>query len=168
MRKVITGRRTHHHKGDLVVFMVGMTIHKPWRVRAWFPVFAAMPKMLEELTADPDSGLLGHRLVFGRGGPLCIRYWSSTEQLYAYASDREGLHRPAWAEFNRRAKKIPGAVGIWHEGCQVAQAESVYVDTPAAGLSEATESVEVGRDQGSARDRLRRIRPAQAGAPGSP
>lgn len=161
MRKVITGRRTHHHEGDLVVFIIGMTINQPWRVRAWFPVFAAMPKMLEELAADPDSGLLGYRLVFGRGGPLCIQYWASDEQLYAYASDREGLHRPAWAEFNRGAKKAPGAVGIWHETYLVAQSESVYVDTPAAGLSKATKSVEVGRGQDSARDRLRRRRPAQ-------
>lgn len=168
MRKVLKGRRTHHHEGDLVVFMVGMTINQPWRVRTWFPVFAAMPKMLEELSADPDSGLLGYRLVFGRGGPLCIQYWSSAEQLYAYASDREGLHRPAWAEFNRGAKKVPGAVGIWHETYQVAQAESISVDTPAAGLSEATESVEVRRGQDSARDRLRRMRPARAAASGSP
>lgn len=161
MRKVRNGRQTHHHEGDLVVFMVGMTINQPLRVRSWFPVFAAMPKMLEELKADPASGLLGYRLVFGRGGPLCIQYWSSAERLYDYASDREGLHRPAWAAFNRGAKNAPGAVGIWHETFVVAQSESVYVDTPLAGLSEATESVEVGRGQDSARDRLRRRRPAR-------
>ncbi|GAA1102681.1 DUF4188 domain-containing protein [Nesterenkonia jeotgali] len=162
MRKVMTGRRTHHHEGDLVVFMVGMTINQPLRVRSWFPVFAAMPKMLEELMRDPASGLLGYRLVIGRGGPLCIQYWSSAERLYDYASDREGLHRPAWAAFNRGAKKVPGAVGIWHETYVVAQAESVSVDTPIAGLSAATESVELGRGQDSARDRLRRRFPTQA------
>lgn len=164
MRNVMDGRRTHQHEGELVVFVIGMTINQPTRIRAWFPVFAAMPKMLEELKADPDSGLLSYRLVFGRGGPLCVQYWSSAEKLYDYASDREGLHRPAWAAFNRQAKKVPGAVGIWHETFVVAQAESVYVDTPIAGLADATESVEVGPGRDGARDRLKRVRPAGAAA----
>ncbi len=164
MRAVKKGRFTHQHEGDVVVFVIGMTINEPWRVRTWFPVFAAMPKMLEELTADPDSGLLGYRLAFGRGGPLCIQYWSSAEKLYGYASDREGLHRPAWAAFNRGALKVPGVVGIWHETFIAEQVESVYVDTPVAGLSEATSAVAVGRGAERARDRLGRRGAAQAEA----
>lgn len=142
-------------------FVIGMTIDQPTRVRAWFPVSASMPKMLEELTADPDSGMLSCRLVFGRGGPLCVQYWSSAEKLDNYASDREGLHRPAWGAFDRHAKKVPGAVGIWHETFVVAQAESVYVDTPVAGLADATECVEVGPGRDGARDRLKRAPAAQ-------
>lgn len=156
MPAVKKGRYTHQHEGEVVVFVIGMTINQPWRVRTWFPVFAAMPKMLDELSADPDSGLLSYRLAFGRGGPLCIQYWSSAEKLYGYASDREALHRPAWAEFNRGALKTPGVVGIWHETFVAEQVESVYVDTPEAGLSEATSSVLVSRGRERARDRLGR------------
>lgn len=164
MRKVMDGQRTHQHGGELVVFVLGMTINKLWRVDRWLPVFAAMPKMLEELSADPESGLLGHRLGIGPGGPISVQYWSSTEKLFDYASDREALHRPAWAAFNRGAMKTPGAVGIWHETYVVEQAESAYVNTPVTGLSEATSSIPVGRGRERARDRLKRVRAAGAAA----
>ncbi|MBE1513721.1 hypothetical protein H4W26_000476 [Nesterenkonia halotolerans] len=154
MPKIIRGRHTHRHEGPVVVFMIGMTINKPWKFNRWAPVFAAMPKMLEELSRDPDSGLLGYRMTIGRGGPLVIQYWSSTEALYRYAADPESSHRPAWAAFNRRARQDPGAVGIWHETYAVEKAESVYVDTPAAGLSRATSSVPVTTARTNAQDRL--------------
>lgn len=151
---VETGRRTHQHDGELVVFLLGMTINRPWRLDQWIPVFRAMPKMLIELLTDPDSGLMGYRMTIGRGGPVLVQYWSSIEKLYRYASDREATHRPAWAEFNRRAMKAPGSVGIWHETFAVDRAESVYVDTPVHGLAKATSSVPVGRGRDRARDRL--------------
>ena len=50
----------------------------------------------------------------------------------------EARHRPAWTAFNRRARRVPGAVGVWHETYQVARAESVYVDLPVQGLAAAT------------------------------
>ena len=75
-------------------FLIGMTVNKPWRVDAWLPVFAAMPGMLAELSRDPDSGLLGYRLVLGGRGPTVVQYWRSVEQLYAYASDTTSRHRP--------------------------------------------------------------------------
>jgi hypothetical protein len=115
MADIILSRMTHDHDGDLVVFLIGMRINKPWRPDLWLPVFNAMPKMLAELSRDPDSGLLGYRLAVGAGGPLLIQYWNSHEKLYHYASDRSAAHRPAWAAFNRRVRQAPGAVGIWHE-----------------------------------------------------
>lgn len=154
MPKIIKGRHTHQHEDSIVVFMIGMTINKPWRATRWVPVFAAMPKMLDELSGDPESGLLGYRMTLARGGPLVIQYWSSTEALYRYAADPESSHRPAWAAFNRRAKDGQGAVGIWHETYAVEKAESVYVDTPAAGLNLATSSVPVTAASTNARDRL--------------
>ena len=39
---------------------------------------------------------------------------------------------------DRRARRVPGAVGVWHETYQVARAESVYVDLPLQGLAAAT------------------------------
>ena len=36
---------------EVVVFLIGMRINKPWKVRDWWPVFVAMPKMLKYLAA---------------------------------------------------------------------------------------------------------------------
>ena len=61
MAAVIPGRMTHDYDGELVVFLIGMRINKPWRPDLWLPVFGAMPAMLAELSKDTDSGLLGLR-----------------------------------------------------------------------------------------------------------
>jgi hypothetical protein len=145
---------THDYDGDLVVFLNGMRINKPWRPDLWLPVFLAMSAMLAELTKDKDSGLLGYRLTFGGGGPLVVQYWSSHEKLYAYASDRNGAHRPAWAAFNRRVRKAPGSVGIWQEIYVVERAETIYSGMPVSGLAAATSVVEVARRGETARERL--------------
>ena len=79
---MIPARMTHDYDGDLVVFLIGMRINKPWRPDLWLPVFFAMPAMLAELSKDKDSGLLGYRLTFGAGGPLLVQYWNSHEKLY--------------------------------------------------------------------------------------
>ncbi|MET1008389.1 MAG: DUF4188 domain-containing protein [Propionibacteriaceae bacterium] len=154
MSQINPGRMTHRHSGELVVFLIGMRINKPWRPDLWGPAFLAMPKMLAELSRDQDSGLLGYRLVFGGGGPSVIQYWDSHEKLYAYASAQDAAHRPAWTAFNRRARKAPGAVGIWHETYVVERAESMYVGMPASGLAAATEAVPVGRNSDRAAQRL--------------
>jgi hypothetical protein len=82
MANVIPGRMTHDYDSDLVVFLIGMRINKPWRPDLWVPVFNAMPKMLAELSKDEDSGFLGYRLTFGAGGPLLVQYWNSHEKLF--------------------------------------------------------------------------------------
>lgn len=153
MARIVSQRSTHHHTGPLVVFLIGMRINRPWRPDLWIPAFAAMPRMLAELSADPNSGLLGYRLTIGAGGPLVIQYWKSAEQLFAYASQPDAAHRPAWAAFNRRARKAPGSVGIWHETYVVDRAESMYVGMPLAGLAKAT-AVELVDDGSRAADRL--------------
>ena len=154
MTEVIPGRMTHDYDGDLVVFLIGMRINKPWRPDLWLPVFNAMPGMLAELSKDKDSGLLGYRLTIGAGGPLVVQYWSSHEKLYAYASERNSAHRPAWAAFNRRARKAPGTVGIWHETYLVEHAETIYAGMPVSGLAAATSAVPVARRGETAAERL--------------
>jgi Domain of unknown function (DUF4188) len=154
MATVIPSRMTHDHDGDLVVFLIGMRINKPWRPDLWLPVFNAMPAMLAELSKDRDSGLLGYRLTFGAGGPLVVQYWSSQEKLYGYASEQNAAHRPAWAAFNRRARKAPGAVGIWHETYLVECAESIYSSMPVSGLAAATSVVPVARRGETAAERF--------------
>lgn len=135
MADIIAGRSTHEHDGALVVFLIGMRVNRWWRPDVWLPAFSAMSPMLHELYADPASGFLGARTLMGAGGPTVIQYWSSAEQLFAYAGDSGSRHRPAWAEFNRRARNHPKVTGVWHETFVVAQAESVYVDMPPTGLA---------------------------------
>jgi hypothetical protein len=155
MTRIESGRITHAYDGELVVFLIGMRINRWWRPDLWLPVFNAMPGMLAELAKDPESGMLGYRLLLGEGGPMLVMYWDSHEKLYAYASRQDAEHRPAWTRFNQQARKAPGAVGIWHETFQVAAAESIYAGMPVRGLARATEAVPVGRrgDRALARHR---------------
>ncbi|ANY09266.1 DUF4188 domain-containing protein [Pseudonocardia sp. HH130630-07] len=148
-----TSEPTEH---DIVVFLIGMRINKPWRPDAWLPAFAAMPRMLAELSADPDSGLLGYRTLIGAGGPLVVQYWRDRESLFSYAVDASGEHRPAWAAFNRRARRVPGAVGIWHETFAVGEFETCYGDMPPAGLALALGTRPVDGRNTDARSRLTR------------
>jgi hypothetical protein len=155
--KIEPGRRTHDSAAageNLVVFLIGMTVIKLWRVDAWLPAFLAMPRMLAELSREPQRGLLGHRMTIGRGGPLIVQYWRDVDALYAYASAQDAVHRPAWAAFNRHARKHPGTLGIWHETFQVRAAESVYVDSPPLGLGAAVGTVPVTPATNHARSRL--------------
>ncbi len=145
---------THDYQGELVVFLIGMRINQPLRPNLWLPVFRAMPGMLAELSSVPDSGLMGYRLTFAPGGPLVIQYWSSVAKLYAYASDPNSRHRPAWARFNQMIRRAPGAVGIWHETYLVDRAETVYSGMPPSGLAAATAAVPVARRGETAHQRL--------------
>ncbi|WP_203137437.1 DUF4188 domain-containing protein [Microbacterium sp. JZ31] len=132
------GRMTHDHDGELVVFLVGMRINRWSRPDLWWPTLTAMPPMMRELAGDPASGMLAQRLFGFPRSPTVLQYWTSVEKLYAYASDRDASHRPAWAAFNRRARDARGAVGIWHETFSIARAESIYVGMPPTGLGAAT------------------------------
>ncbi|KMS65938.1 DUF4188 domain-containing protein [Prauserella rugosa] len=152
--KISPGRVTHAYSEELVVFHIGMTLNRWWRPDVWMPVFRAFRPMLQELSADADSGLLSYELLVGRRGPYAVQYWSSIDKLYDYASATDMRHRPAWSRFNAMARKVPGAVGIWHETFLVERAESMYVDTPVFGLPGATEVVPVQTRHRRARTRL--------------
>ena len=145
MGKVLPGRRTARPEGEFVVFLIGMTINKPWRVHEWVPVFVAMPRMLRELDRQPERGLLHWSLALERHGPTVIQYWRSAEQLQAYASDRDARHLPAWTRYNARAKAAE-SVGVWHETYRVTEGtyEAIYVDTPRLGLGRTVEPTPVG------------------------
>ena len=154
MSKAIMGRMTHRHEGELVVFHIGMQINRWWRPDVWLPAFLAMPGMLRELSEDEDSGLLGYEMLFGRGGPYVVQYWSSVEKLYAYSTQPSQKHRPAWTRFNKAARKSPGVMGVWHETFLVERAESIFVSTRAMGLPKATELIAVERRTDRARTRF--------------
>ncbi|WP_285136354.1 DUF4188 domain-containing protein [Microbacterium sp. lyk4-40-TSB-66] len=154
MASINPGRMTHRYDGELVVFHIGMTVNKWWRADQWMPLMGDMPRMLRELSMDPDSGLLGFSMLLGARGPYLVQYWSSLEKLYAYASAPQQEHRPAWTRFNKRARKTPGAVGIWHETHVVERAETIYVATPPMGLPKATETVPIASRHDRARARV--------------
>ncbi|WP_245808501.1 DUF4188 domain-containing protein [Deinococcus hopiensis] len=122
-------------EGDFVVFVIGMRVNQPLKVRAWLPVVRAMPSMVRELQAQPELGLLGSQFY----GLTQIQYWRSMEHLHRYARSREHAHLPAWRAFNQNARAAGNAVGIWHETYQVAAGayETVYVNMPPTGLGRA-------------------------------
>ena len=93
-------RLTAPLEGEFVVFLIGMRINRPWKIHKWLPVARAMPRMVKELLAKPDAGLLGSEMWSGRTS-LMIQYWRSTEHLLDYANNRDAEHLPAWKAFNQ-------------------------------------------------------------------
>ncbi|MDG1824767.1 MAG: DUF4188 domain-containing protein [Henriciella sp.] len=156
MPKPIPGRMTAAIEGDFVIFLIGMRIHKLWKVWKWFPVFAAMPKMLIELGKNPDLGLLHAKTFFSLRSPYLVQYWRSFEDLHAYSVNRDSEHLPAWAAFNR-AMGTNGEVGIWHETylIRAGDHESVYGNMPPIGLGIAGGLKPVEGRNRSAKGRLR-------------
>lgn len=149
------GRFTAAYEGEIVVFLIGVRINRLRSWREWWPVVTAMPRMLRELEADPDTGLLGYRMLPGLRQATLIQYWSSVEKLQGFAGDPERSHRPAWIEFFRRSFR-GGAVGIWHETYVVPAGayESVYANIEPLGLAALKGFVPVSRRGDSAAERL--------------
>ena len=149
------GRYTTKVDGDFVVFMIGMRFNKPWKVRQWFPVFVAMPKMLRWLDERPEAGLLGWRQYIGAGGPMTVQYWRSFEHLDRFARQADAPHMPAWKAFNQIVRGS-GDVGIWHETYQVhaGEYEAIYGNMPRIGLGTIGEWTAVGSTGQSAARRI--------------
>ncbi|MFD7669046.1 DUF4188 domain-containing protein [Streptomyces sp. NPDC059788] len=146
--EVVPGRMRADADGEVVVFLIGMRINRLRAVGSWLPTLLAMPPMLKELATDPESGLLGYRAL--GGGPRLfgvVQYWESREKLYAYASNPDKKHRPAWTAFNRRARDGKGSVGIWHETYVVPAGayDTLYNSMPPTGLGAAHGVVALGR-----------------------
>jgi hypothetical protein len=143
---------------ELVVFLIGARVNRWWKVGSWLPVVRAMPKMIAELVAKPELGLLGYEQAVGRTS-IMVQYWKSARHLVDYAKARDSAHLPAWREFNRRVGSN-GDVGIWHETYIVKRGnyENIYHNMPAFGLGRVGTLVPVGKRHGvsteSASDRL--------------
>ncbi len=156
MASVQKGRFTTDLSGlddEVVVFLIGMRVNKPWKVRTWGPVFAAMPRMLRYLAQHPEKGLLGFHQAF-LPSPLVVQYWRSFDDLARFARDRDDPHLEPWRQYNRRIG-ASGDVGIWHETYRVktTSIETVYGNMPPYGLAAATAVVPIrrGRDSAAAR-----------------
>ena len=137
--KRVTGGQTIAYlaTADPVVFLIGMRVNRWRRVRSWWPVFTAMPRMLEELRAA-DVGLLNAHTFWSGRVFLVVQYWRSAEELGAYARNPKLAHAPAWGEFNKRAA-AGGDVGIFHETYVVPgdRIESLYGNMVPFGLGKA-------------------------------
>ncbi len=153
MANVIGKRMSAEMDGEFVVFLIGMRINKFWKVHKWLPVLLAMPKMLKELQAHPESGFLGHTGM----GKVMVQYWRTFDQLEYYARDQDREHWPAWANFNERLGKSRGDVGIWHETYLIknGQYESIYSGMPPFGLGKVGKLSPVSGERDRAGDRLR-------------
>ncbi|MFC5368049.1 DUF4188 domain-containing protein [Salinirubrum litoreum] len=167
MTAVDTRRVTADPAESFVVFLIGMRVNRLWKLHRWLPVAAAMPRMLRQLAADPESGLLGTRTTVGWRTITVIQYWDSAASLTEYARDPASEHLPAWVDYNREVGGS-GDVGIWHETYRVdpTDTESVYRNMPAFGLGEAVGVREATGDSESAARRLGES--DEAGLPVSP
>lgn len=145
MPQVFAERLCAEIEGDFVVFLIGMRINKPWKVHKWWPVFTAMPRMLKELEAHPELGMLGYIAGFR----VIIQYWRSFEHLEAYARSKDHAHLPAWQAFNRALGRSRGDVGIWHETYRVraGEYETLYSGMPRIGLGTAGTLVSAAGDR---------------------
>lgn len=154
MKEIAARRMTAQLNDEFVVFLIGFRINRFLRVNKWLPVFRAMRPMIDELTADPDSGFLSAEL--GWGNPLImVQYWRSLDDLIRYATDRDAAHRPAWSRFNREIG-TSGDVGIWHETYLVRNGgyESVYNNMPRFGLARAGRHIPAEGRWGNALSRI--------------
>lgn len=126
-----------------VIFLIGMRVNSPWRIRSWLPVFMAMPRMLEELFQHPELGLLDARNEFAWRRATVIQYWESMDKLMAYAAARDREHLPAWKAYNASVKRSGPVVGVWHEAYEVhpSASHTVYRNMPQFGLAAATRNV---------------------------
>ncbi len=163
----MTDRNTHAYEGDIVLFLIGMRIHRPWRVNIVGRAFTAMPKLIAELEeaqaaaaagAGPDLGYLGGRLILDGLHPTVIQFWRTTEDLYGYAASDDTGHRAVWRDFYRYAKADPRAMTLWHETYAIPAGahESIYLGPEQKfGLAGLAGAIPVGRRGERAATRMR-------------
>jgi hypothetical protein len=152
--EVQRGRYTADIDGDFVVFLTGMRLNHPLRIREWWPVAAAMPRMLKVLSQHPELGCLGFQQWFGRT-TILVQYWRDFDSLDRFAKDRDLPHLEPWRRFNR-AVRASGDVGIWHETFRVraGEYEAVYGNMPVFGLAAAATHLPAARKGNTAATRI--------------
>ena len=153
MPQIFKERMTTEIEGEFVVFLIGMRVNNWWKVHKWLPVFKAMPQMLKELSADPNSGLMGFRLL---NQLTVLQYWRSLDHLMNYSRQKDRAHLPAWHTFNKIMGSDDSDVGIWHETYRIQPGnyEVIYRSMPAMGLGEAFGLIPISKKLDSAHGRL--------------
>ncbi|MGF1470755.1 MAG: DUF4188 domain-containing protein [Rubrobacteraceae bacterium] len=155
MTPVIERRFAARSDEPFVVFLIGMRINHPLKLRKWVPTAYAMGPLLRELYRNPEHGFLGAEPFLYWPGIAVVQYWRSFEDLERYARSPNEAHLPAWRKFNQRVGS-DGSVGIWHESYLVepGKFETVYNNMPLFGLSKATGAAPATGRRETARRRL--------------
>lgn len=150
------GRFTAQFEGPVTVFVIGMRVNRLLRPDKWLPVARAMPPMIAELSARPESGFLSAETMLQSLRTLVmLQYWRDFDSLEAYARDREQRHWPAWTAFNK-AVGDSGTVGIFHETYVVSARshETIYANMPAFGLGRISGVRPASGSRNAARSRM--------------
>ncbi len=144
--KIIPGRFTAALPDEYVVFFIGMRVNRLLSFSSWMPAARAMPKMMAELGAHPELGLLHAEPFLAWRTVAYVQYWESFEKLERFARAKDLPHVPAWREFNQRVG-TNGTVGIFHETYIVRgdRTEAIYNNMPRFGLGHAFEHVPVAK-----------------------
>lgn len=138
MSQVFPGRFTARAPGDATaVFLIGLRINTFRGLAKSGPVITAMPRMLEFLSKNPDSGMLGFHSWFGRT-TILLSYWRTAADVQRFASDAKAPHAAAWRAFNTKIGVGPD-IGVWHELYSIhpGDYEGTYVNMPAFGMARA-------------------------------
>ena len=90
-------------EGDFVLFLIGMRVHKLWKVWKWVPVFMAPCRACSCRAWQRIRSLvcLHTKTFFSLRSPYLVQYWRSFEDLHAYSVDKSLEHLPAWKAFNQ-------------------------------------------------------------------
>lgn len=150
------GRWTAELDGDFVVFLIGAMVHDPAVAAEASGLLMAMADMLDELEADPSTGLMGYTRHGEPGNGVLVQYWRSFEALEAYARNPGAKHAPVWRAWNRLAADDRAGAGIWHETFKVKAGdyEAIYQNMPVMGLQQAGRPITVTEAKDSARARI--------------
>jgi hypothetical protein len=132
-----SGKVAADNSEPVAVFLIGFRVNR-WRsVRRWLPLLLTLPTMVRALTAAPDSGLLGYRLLIGPGPrqAMMVQYWSGPVDLHRFATAATGAHRKAQQRFYWHYG-AGDAVGVWHELLASPQGgyHAVYGNMPPTGI----------------------------------
>ena len=140
---------------EVIIILLGSRINTWWKIWDWLPAIRGMNRMVKELQANPDSGLLGVQLYAKPPNFLAVQYWKSFALLEDYAKSRDHAHLPAWQWYNSKGAKS-GAVGLWHETYRVRKGdyECIYNNMPPYGLACAGKLLPFRQIGDSARSRL--------------
>ena len=144
-------------EGDFVVFLIGARVNRWLKFLSFIPIARAMSRMVGEVEATRDYGMLHVEMWSGRT-TVMVQYWRSFEHPHAYACMRDAQHLLAWAEFNRRIGSN-GDFGIWHEAFMVkaGEYEAIYnnmPEMPEFGLAKAGKWVRASGKQNTAKGHL--------------
>ncbi len=127
-------RLTAKFTGNFVVFLIGMRVNEPLKIRTWLPFMQAMPKMIKELKNQPETGFLHAEIWYSRTS-IMLQYWRSIEELNAYLQNTQSTDLPAWSTFSQ-ADNSDGVVGVWQEAyiASPGRYDTIYVNMPPFGL----------------------------------